>query len=65
MGYMAKWLAFQDRFQEVAPMIPVYSNFYFDFYPVALRDYHVTGAISWSQAIVDARLSDVPDGVQQ
>lgn len=62
LGYMVKWLAFQQRFQEVVPMIPVYSNTYFDFYPRALQEYHIASAISWSQAIADASLSDAPDG---
>ena len=28
-GYMQHWLSFQDRFNEVLPMIPIYSNIYF------------------------------------
>ena len=63
LGYMNKWIAFQERFQEVAPMLPLYSGVYFDFYPKALRNYDVSGTIGWSQAIINAYMSDVPDEV--
>jgi len=63
LGYMNKWIAFQERFQEVAPMLPLYSSVYFDFYPKALQNYDVSGTIGWSQAIINAYMSDVPDEV--
>ena len=61
LGYVSKWISFQERFQQVVPMIPLYSSVYFDFYPQELINYNVMGTIGWSQAIVDAYLSDVPD----
>ena len=61
LSYMKKWVAFEERFQEVAPMIPVYSNVYFDFYPRALHNYNISANISWGQAIVDAYMSDPAD----
>ena len=60
-GYVRKWLAFQDRFQEVVPAIPLYTNEYYDFYPRALQNYEITGALSWSEAIVDAYMSGAAD----
>ena len=51
-------MAFQQRFTEVLPMIPVYSNVYFDFYTDTLQDYTVGEDVTWAQAIVGARLSD-------
>lgn len=56
--YCQKWMAFQQRFAEVLPMIPVYSNVYFDFYTDTLQDYAVGENVTWAQAIVGARLSD-------
>lgn len=57
-GYCQKWLAFQQRFVETLPMIPVYSNVYFDFYTDTLQDYSVGEDVTWAEAIVGARLSD-------
>lgn len=61
LGYAAKWVAFQEMFQEYVPMIPLYSNVYFDFYPRVLHDYEINGNVSWSKAIVGAYLGDAED----
>ena len=61
LGYCRKWVEFQTQFQETVPMIPLYSNVYFDFYNRILHDYDVGSNISWSQAIVGSYLSDVSD----
>ena len=61
LTYMKKWVAFEERFEEVVPCIPVYSNVYFDFYPRELHNYNISSTISWGQAIVEAYLSDAPN----
>jgi LCP family protein required for cell wall assembly len=61
LGYCQKWIAFEERFQEVVPAIPIYSNVYFDFYPRVLHQYNIASNIAWSQAVVGAYLSDVSD----
>ena len=61
LTYCQKWIEFQKRFAEVMPMIPIYSNVYFDFYPRYLQNYHISENITWSQAIVFASLSDASD----
>ena len=61
LTYMKKWVAFEERFQEVVPCIPVYSNVYFDFYPRELHNYNISSSISWGQAVVEAYLSDAAD----
>ena len=61
LTYCQKWVAFLERFAEVEPMIPVYSNVYYDFYPDVLQDYLITENITWSEAIVPAYLSDPPE----
>ena len=50
--YVSKWVSFQERYNEVLPTIPIYSNIYYDFYNEHLQDYYVTGQVTWSQAIL-------------
>ncbi len=63
--YAQKWIAFQEEFQEEVPMIPLYSNVYFDFYPRVLHDYEVGSNVSWAKAIVAAYLGDAEDLVEE
>ena len=57
LSYCRKWVAFQERWAEVLPCIPVYSNVYYDFYTDRLENYQVTSGLTWSEAIVGARLA--------
>ena len=50
--YVSKWVTFQERYNEVLPTIPIYSNVYFDFYNENLQNYYITGQVTWSQAIL-------------
>ena len=59
LTYCEKWVRFQERFAQVLPVIPVYSNVYFDFYTRTLHDYHISANVSWGQAVTDAYLSDI------
>ncbi|MBR5961808.1 MAG: hypothetical protein IKZ98_12550 [Clostridia bacterium] len=52
--YVSKWVTFQERYNEVLPTIPIYSNIYFDFYNEYLQNYYITGQVTWSQAILPA-----------
>ena len=61
LGYCRKWLAFQKRFAEVVPMIPLYSNVYFDYFPRILQNYSPSGSASWSDAVLNAYLSDAQE----
>ena len=62
LGYCTKWLAFQKRFAEQLPLLPMYSNVYFDFYPQVLHEYHIAANVSWPEAALGAYLSDyVPE----
>lgn len=58
LNYAARWLTFQQRFAQVLPAIPVYSNSYYDFYPAALQGYEPAAAISWPQAMIPATFGD-------
>lgn len=61
LTYCQKWVLFLKRFSEVEPMIPVYSNVYFDFYPDVLQNYIINENTTWSEAIVPSYLSDPPE----
>ena len=52
--YIGKWISFQERYSEVLPTIPVYSNMYFDFMNENLQNYWIKGQVTWSQAILPA-----------
>ena len=59
--YVRKWLLFQERFNKTLPMLPFYSNIYFDFYTEDLHDYMIAENVTWSQAIVEAALYEAPE----
>ena len=52
--YVEKWMTFQERYNEVLPTIPVYSNIYYDFYSNYLQNYKIINNVTWSQAILAA-----------
>ncbi len=56
--YLVNWIGFQTRFNEILPMIPVYSNVYFDFYTDKLHEYYISESMTWSEAIIGAYLAD-------
>jgi hypothetical protein len=58
LGFMQKWVALQVRITETLPLLPVYSNVYFDFYSRELHDYRITKAITAGEAIVKSYMSD-------
>lgn len=67
-GYVSKWIAFQIRYSEVLPGLPLFSNVYFDFHIEALEDYYISSYMSWADAIVEARIAteaDEEDPVQE
>ena len=55
LGYMQKWVSFQERFNDLLPVLPLYSNVYFDFYTAELHNYNAATHISWSDSILEAR----------
>ena len=61
LGYCSAWLMFQQRFMEILPALPVYSNIYYDFYPVALQGYEPAANISWAQAVISASFGEAAE----
>ena len=59
LGFEQKWILLQEKITETLPLIPVYSNVYFDFYTRQLHEYNITDAVSWGEAIVPSYISDM------
>lgn len=57
LGYMQKWVAFQERLSETLPILPVYINVYFDFSTVELQNYWIADHTTWASAMIAARMS--------
>ena len=56
--YVKRWVKFQQRFNQSLPMIPIYGNYYFDFYTADLQHYDIGSNIAWSTAINTATLAE-------
>ncbi len=61
-GFIQKWLQLQIELAESVPVIPIYSNVYFDFFIRELRDYRVEKYLGWGNAIVAAWLGEEGSG---
>ena len=59
--YVSKWISFQERYNEVLPTIPLYSNIYFDFFTNQLQNYYITAHVTWSQAILESYFGEAPE----
>ena len=59
LTYVKNWLKYQERMAELEPVIPLYSNVYFDFYARVLQDYNIAANVAWSEAIIPAWLGEV------
>ena len=57
IGYCAKWVKFQNQLMTQAPVIPAYTNEYYDFYISGLKNYNIKSYQTWAKAIVAASLS--------
>ncbi len=61
LGYVQKWIAFEQKFNTALPVLPLYSNVYFDFYTDLLKDYDIPTNATWSQAILGAAKVFIPE----
>ena len=64
-GFMRKWVKLQERITETLPLIPVYTNMYFDFFTRALHDYRIDRAVTWGEAIVRSYMSDIEERTEE
>ena len=60
-GFAVKWVKLQEKITERLPLLPVYSNEYFDFFTRRLHDYRVTESETFGRAIVSAYMSDIEE----
>ncbi len=61
LEYMQKWVLFQERVNQQLPVIPIYSNVYFDFYTSQLHDYVIAQNSTWAEAVLGAVKADIPE----
>ena len=61
LGFMQKWLKMQEKLTEYLPLLPVYSNVYFDFYTSELQNYDILYHITWGDAIVPSIYGPLPE----
>ena len=54
LEYEQKWLRFQQRFNEILPTVPLYSNMYFDFMNLRLHNYTISSETNWPTALLYA-----------
>ncbi len=55
--FLSRWVRLQERITETLPLIPLYSNMYFDFYTCELHDYEVARKTSWADAVLTSYMS--------
>ena len=58
LGFCTRWLQFQKKFMDQLPVLPIYTNNYFDYYPAALQGYDIGANISWPQTIIGATMAE-------
>ncbi len=56
LTYCVRWLTFQSYLMQQAPVIPAYTNEYYDFFIPGLKNYNITSYQTWSKAIVAATM---------
>lgn len=53
-AFLTNWVAFQQRWTDLLPMLPLYSNTYYDGFAAGLTNYHPERHFSWADAILYA-----------
>ncbi len=60
-GYLNNWITFQREWVRAMPMVPLYTNTYFDAFSLRLGDYDPADYSSWADAMVYISLNeDIP-----
>lgn len=54
LTFLERWIRMQERYNEVLPSMPIYSNIYFDFHTDRLQNYYPNAEYSWPMAILNA-----------
>ena len=61
LEFMAKWLDFQERFNEILPTMPIYSNNYVDILAEDVQNYFPNQRNNWAEALLYAYTGDPVD----
>lgn len=56
--FTARWLELMQRFSDVLPTLPIYSNIYYDFFDTTLMNYAPNAHWSWPSAILYAYFAE-------
>lgn len=59
-AYVQRWFQFQQRWVDMMPMVPLYSNVYYDFALSDIQGYEIESFIGWAIAMPYVYISDVP-----
>ena len=54
LTFEQRWLAMQQRYNEILPTMPIYGNNYFDFHTDRLQNYYPNAEYSWPAALLYA-----------
>lgn len=58
LEYVTEWIKLMEKLNETLPVIPIYSNVYFDFFSPLMQDYYISQNENWGQAIIGAWLGE-------
>lgn len=56
--YAAAWLKYQIRWNELLPVIPIYSNEYFDIFNARVSGLETTPTYQWARAVIDVEVAE-------
>lgn len=59
-AYAVKWMAFQERFAEMMPMVPLYSSIYYDFFGNDVQGYNAAQYSGWAFALPYTYFGEAP-----
>ena len=54
LTFEQRWISMQERYNEILPTMPIYSNVYFDFHTDWLQNYYPNAEYSWPVALLYA-----------
>lgn len=57
-GFKTKFVNFVDRWNELLPDVPLYSNIYHDFYNEKLKNYNINSLVDTTQSILYAYVTE-------
>ncbi len=60
LTFVQRWISMQERYNEILPTMPIYSNVYFDFHTDWLQNYYPNAEYSWPVALLYAFYGEPP-----